>query len=193
MIRCVMAVVGLLAGWSAATAGPIFQANLSGGQEVPPRLTQASGSGFIQFNDALTSVQVHLQVSNIQNIVGAHIHFGAAGVNGPIVLDFGSFPQLDVPGTTTLVDATFTQANLSGPFANNFAAFYNAAITGRLYFNVHTNDGVAPTNTGPGDFPGGEVRGQLAIAPEPGTLLVFGLLGAGGAVTVWRRRKPATA
>jgi hypothetical protein len=29
------------------------------------------------------------------------------------------------------------------------------------YVNVHTNDGVAPTNTGPGDFPGGEVRGQL--------------------------------
>jgi hypothetical protein len=26
---------------------------------------------------------------------------------------------------------------------------------------VHTNDGVAPTNTGPGDFPGGEIRGQV--------------------------------
>jgi len=26
---------------------------------------------------------------------------------------------------------------------------------------VHTNDGVAPTNTGPGDFPGGEIRDQV--------------------------------
>jgi hypothetical protein len=26
---------------------------------------------------------------------------------------------------------------------------------------VHTNDGVAPPNTGPGDFPGGEIRGQV--------------------------------
>jgi len=27
--------------------------------------------------------------------------------------------------------------------------------------NVHTDDGVAPANTGPGDFPGGEIRGQV--------------------------------
>jgi hypothetical protein len=26
---------------------------------------------------------------------------------------------------------------------------------------VHTNDGVPPINTGPGDFPGGEIRGQI--------------------------------
>jgi hypothetical protein len=29
------------------------------------------------------------------------------------------------------------------------------------YVNVHTNDGVAPPNTAPGDFQGGEIRGQL--------------------------------
>ena len=29
------------------------------------------------------------------------------------------------------------------------------------YVNVHTNDNVAPPNTGPGDFPGGEIRGQI--------------------------------
>jgi hypothetical protein len=27
--------------------------------------------------------------------------------------------------------------------------------------NVHTNDGDATPDTGPGDFPGGEIRGQL--------------------------------
>jgi hypothetical protein len=26
---------------------------------------------------------------------------------------------------------------------------------------VHTNDGTDGVNTGPGDFPGGEIRGQL--------------------------------
>jgi hypothetical protein len=36
-----------------------------------------------------------------------------------------------------------------------------AMISGNAYVNVHTNDGVAPTNTGPGDFPGGEIRGQI--------------------------------
>jgi Zn-finger nucleic acid-binding protein len=32
---------------------------------------------------------------------------------------------------------------------------------GNTYVNVHTSDGVAPINTGPGDFPGGEIRGQI--------------------------------
>ena len=37
----------------------------------------------------------------------------------------------------------------------------DAIRAGLTYVNVHTNDGVAPANTGPGDFPGGEIRGQL--------------------------------
>jgi hypothetical protein len=32
---------------------------------------------------------------------------------------------------------------------------------GTAYVNVHTNDNVPPPNTGPGDFPGGEIRGQI--------------------------------
>jgi len=36
---------------------------------------------------------------------------------------------------------------------------------GRIYMNVHTDDGIAPPDTGPGDFPGGEVRGQVVLAP----------------------------
>ena len=44
----------------------------------------------------------------------------------------------------------------------------NAMRSGNAYVNVHTNDGVAPTNTGPGDFPGGEIRGQIFVAgPTP--------------------------
>jgi hypothetical protein len=37
----------------------------------------------------------------------------------------------------------------------------DAIRAGRTYVNVHTNDGIAPTNTGPGDFPGGEIRGAI--------------------------------
>jgi hypothetical protein len=36
-----------------------------------------------------------------------------------------------------------------------------AMEAGNTYVNVHTNDGVGETNTGPGDFPGGEIRGQI--------------------------------
>jgi hypothetical protein len=34
--------------------------------------------------------------------------------------------------------------------------------TGKAYVNLHTNDGVAPTDTGPGDFPGGEIRADIS-------------------------------
>jgi hypothetical protein len=39
----------------------------------------------------------------------------------------------------------------------------DAMLAERTYTNVHTNDGVAPINTGAGDFPGGEIRGQNQV------------------------------
>ena len=43
----------------------------------------------------------------------------------------------------------------------DLASVLAAIESGNTYVNVHTNDGVAPPNTGPGDFPGGEIRGQI--------------------------------
>ena len=40
----------------------------------------------------------------------------------------------------------------------NFAQALAKIRAGQTYVNVHTNDGVGPTNTGPGDFPGGEIQ-----------------------------------
>ncbi|MOA60108.1 hypothetical protein D3C78_1849030 [compost metagenome] len=58
-------------------------------------------------------------------------------------------------------------ADISGPLADKpLAEVAKAAVEGRLYVNVHTDDGVAPPNTGPGDFPEGEVRGQLVLEPD---------------------------
>ena len=45
----------------------------------------------------------------------------------------------------------------------NFAEGLRQIRSGNAYVNIHTNDNVAPTNTGPGDFPGGEVRGQFEV------------------------------
>jgi hypothetical protein len=40
-----------------------------------------------------------------------------------------------------------------------------AMETGNTYVNVRTNDRVPPIDTGPGDFPGGEIRGQVHWCP----------------------------
>jgi hypothetical protein len=56
----------------------------------------------------------------------------------------------------------FTEANFIT--SNNWTTvqdLFNAIEEGTAYVNVHTNDGVGSTNTGPGDFPGGEIRGPV--------------------------------
>jgi hypothetical protein len=110
-----------------------------------------------------------LYVATIDNAFMAHIHLGPVGVNASIVVWL--FPgTAPVPGPLgagrfngKIAEGTVTAANLAGPLAGHPLSDLIAAIqAGNAYVNVHTNDGVAPTNTGPGDFPGGEIRGQLS-------------------------------
>jgi hypothetical protein len=62
----------------------------------------------------------------------------------------------------TLAEGTITAADAGNACGWTDLASVLAAIeSGNTYVNVHTNDGVAPPNTGPGDFPGGEIRGQI--------------------------------
>jgi hypothetical protein len=67
-----------------------------------------------------------------------------------------------------LAEGSITSASLVGPLAGmDFSVLVAAIRAGGIYVNVHTNDGVAPANTGPGDFPGGEIRGQVrAVGPS---------------------------
>jgi hypothetical protein len=46
-----------------------------------------------------------------------------------------------------------------------FDALLDLMRNGGSYVNVHTSDGAAPIDTGPGDFPGGEIRGQIVKTP----------------------------
>jgi hypothetical protein len=55
-----------------------------------------------------------------------------------------------------------TAADLTGPLAGKSLSDLVAAMqAANTYVNVHTNDFVDPPNTGPVDFLGGEIRGQL--------------------------------
>jgi hypothetical protein len=64
-----------------------------------------------------------------------------------------------------LATGTITAANLVGPLAGHPLSDLIAAMsTGNAYVNVHTNDGVGAPNSGPGDFPGGEIRSQVRVS-----------------------------
>ena len=140
-----------------------YNAHLNGREEVPPRETQAQGQSNFQLSKDGNSLRYKLIVSNIRNVVAAHIHLGPAGQNGPVVAFLYHTPTAGGGRTDgVLAEGTLTAADLTGPLAGQpFSALISAMDAGNTYVNVHTNDGVAPPNTGPGDFPGGEVRGQI--------------------------------
>jgi hypothetical protein len=153
------------------------QASLSGAGERPdPRTTPGSGTAvFIIENE---QIRYELTYTGLKNVVQAHIHEGSADVAGPIFLFLcangalkanAPVPPPDCPsGSTVTVTGTLAELNLirlpnasvGGPPINNIGDALAQIEAGNTYTNVHTDDGVAPQNTGPGDFPGGEIRGQ---------------------------------
>jgi CHRD domain len=145
-----------------------FVTHLNGAEEVPTRDCPGQGQAVFQLSKDGTELSYRLTASNINNVVAAHIHIAPLGVNGPVVLFlFGSPPVPPGGGAQNgvLGEGTATAADLVGPLTGMpMSALVTNMRTGNAYVNVHTNDGVAPTNTGCGDFPGGEIRGQIEVA-----------------------------
>ena len=107
---------------------------LSGGEQVPPVTTSASGSGTITVKDD-KSVSGSVKTSGVTG-TAAHIHMAAPGRTGPVIVTLtkGSDGSTwSVPDGAKLTDAQ-----------------YDAYKAGNLYVNVHS-----AANKG------GEVRGQL--------------------------------
>ena len=124
-------------------------------QEVPATTSPGSGTATLTYDNVAHTIDITVTVSGIDpaTVTGFHIHRGAFGVNGPIIVDFGTGGL--VPDG--LGGFSFTGNNI--PISPLHAA---ALLGGITYVNVHT-----PT------FPGGAIRGQLfATAPlvaAPGT------------------------
>jgi hypothetical protein len=151
---------------NAQPAAKNFVTHMSGDEEVPVRTTDATGQSFFQLAAEGHALAFRIIVANIHNVVAAHIHLGPAGANGPVVA-FLYGPAMAAGGRLQGVigEGLITAADLVGPLSGeDLEALIDAMRSGNTYVNVHTNDGVAPTDTGPGDFPGGEIRGQIRAA-----------------------------
>ncbi|HVE50234.1 MAG TPA: CHRD domain-containing protein, partial [Casimicrobiaceae bacterium] len=105
---------------------------LSGDSEVPPVKTSASGSGTITITDD-GAVSGSISTMGVTS-TAAHIHVGAAGQNGPVIV------PLTKEGDNYKVPAG---AKLTAEQMARFKA-------GDLYVNVHSAAN-----------PNGEIRGQL--------------------------------
>jgi hypothetical protein len=143
--------------------------HLTGDQELPVNTSAGQGQASFHLSQDGMSVDYKLNVANIENVVMGHIHAGAPGVNGGIGvwLHPSTTPNVRGPAGQGRFDGriaagTFTAADFIGPFAGKTVAqVWELLENGGAYVNVHTDDGVAPNNTGPGDILGGEIRGNF--------------------------------
>jgi hypothetical protein len=126
---------------SAAPATPTYTAVLYGSNENPAADPKAVGFAEVTLDPVANTVTFWLEAPDLDNVNASHIHRGAAGVNGPVVIPFNQpFPNGFSMGTTTGVAPSLIAEIMANP-AN-------------FYVNIHNNQ-----------FPGGAVRGQMTTAP----------------------------
>jgi hypothetical protein len=136
-----------------------FETTLSGSEEDPPVSTPATGNATVSIQGS--AIVYTVDVANLENAVLAHIHVAPPGESGPVRMNLCGIGLPDgVPacqsGTGVLVAGTNSTTQ-----EITLDSLVSAIRAGNAYVNVHTSDGQEPANTGPGDFPGGEIRGQL--------------------------------
>jgi hypothetical protein len=156
---------------TSAQAQTSFVSFLNGAQEAPtPVVTPATGNGTVLLNAMRNEITIRLRFEGLlAGVTVAHIHNGAVGVGGPVILDILSLIDFSARDRTSgeifsrVLSVTPTQANV--------------LLAGNGYFNIHTE-----LNKG------GEIRGQINVVPEPSTYVLMAT-GLGGLMLVGRRRR----
>ena len=122
---------------SVAFAQSYFSAALDGAQEVPPVATAGRGWGIVRLDPATNTVSVFLFHEGLSGApTASHLHIGAVGVNGGVILPLAAAGPNAFTGSGVLSAA-------------NVAALTSAGT----YVNVHTAAN-----------PGGEIRGQVVTS-----------------------------
>ena len=136
----IIAGLALVAGCSTMGGGDMTL-RMTGAEEVPPISTSASGTGTLRVG-ADRSVTGSFKTQG-GPFTAAHIHEGAAGQNGPVIIPLSKSGDNDwiVPANAKLTDAQFES--------------YKA---GRLYVNFHS-----------AAHKGGEIRAQIRPSGSGGS------------------------
>jgi hypothetical protein len=162
-------VLGLAAvGAGVAGLNHNWSVHVNATMQVPVNASKGQGQAMFKLSSDGAGIDYKLIGSNIENVFMAHIHQGAPGVNGPIVVWlYPSTAQAPGPAGSgrhdgVLSEGTIRASDLTGPLAGRPLSDLVALMNGGgAYVNIHTNDGIAPLNTGPGDLFPGEIRGDI--------------------------------
>ena len=135
-------------------SGTTYSADLSGGNEIPPVSTAASGT--LALTVAADGLSVHyvLKVSSIISLTVARLHVGKAGVTGGTILTIYSGPTKSGLYTGTIAQGSFAAKSLGGSLKGKTVKDLVTLLKSEsVYINVGTTT-----------HSQGEIRGQLQQA-----------------------------
>jgi len=134
---------------AAAAQTQIFNANLSGAYDTGGGDTDGAGFAALTFDVGAGMLDYSILVSGVPDATVAHVHMGAAGTDGSVVIDLG---------------ASFTNGAASGSVSGIAQSTIGAIIANPAgyYVNVHSTT-----------FTDGAVRGQLMAGAESDDTLYF--------------------
>lgn len=147
-----------------------FLSAMTGAEEVPAIATPGRGTAQFVLSKDGSSLRYKITAKKIDNAMGAHIHVGPSGQVGEIVADLMNSGTMRMARHKFSARGVITAAQLTGSFAGHPLSDLVAQMSaGNAYVNVHTDDGVPPANTAPGDYPDGEIRGVIVQKTRQGT------------------------
>lgn len=133
-----------------------WTATLSGANEVPPATTTATGSAtFEAVGDTAISYAI---TATISGVTMGHIHTGAAGVNGGIMVWLAPPNGTSAQAASGAINGQLSTGRINaswirgvgGQAAISLDSLKKLMRTGNAYVNIHTSA-----------FGGGEIRGQV--------------------------------
>jgi hypothetical protein len=140
---------------SFVSGGPImYAAQLRGANENPANSSTAFGSSLVTLDPINSTIAFEVNTSGIASPSASHIHRGAAGTNGPVIINFATGPTGFQGGRVTGSGA-ISALQSSSYLASDLTGLSSASTANGFYVNVHSTA-----------FPGGEIRGQLVPAQE---------------------------